>query len=166
MTAPRLELTGISKQYPAVKANDNISLRVQPGEIHALLGENGAGKSTLVRQLFGLYKPDEGKILVNGKEMHFNSPMDAISAGIGMIHQHFMLVPSLTVRENVAFGLTIAGASPQEKAEKVAEAARILATARTEADETATRQREDLAAEVRSLEDSRAKLASDIAQKV
>jgi simple sugar transport system ATP-binding protein len=101
----QMSMVGIVKRFPGVLANDHVDFDVKAGEIHALLGENGAGKSTLVRQLYGLYKPDEGKILVNGKEMHFNSPMDAITAGIGMIHQHFMLVPSLTVRENVALGL-------------------------------------------------------------
>ena len=101
----QMTMIGIVKRFPGVLANDHVDFDVKAGEIHALLGENGAGKSTLVRQLYGLYKPDEGKILVNDKEMHFNSPMDAIAAGIGMIHQHFMLVPSLTVRENVALGL-------------------------------------------------------------
>jgi len=95
-------MIGIVKRFPGVLANDHVDFEVKSGEIHALLGENGAGKSTLVRQLYGLYRPDEGKIVVNGKEMHFNSPQDAIDAGIGMIHQHFMLVPSLTVVENVA----------------------------------------------------------------
>jgi len=101
----QMSMIGIVKCFPGVLANDHIDFDVKAGEIHALLGENGAGKSTLVRQLYGLYKPDQGKILVNGKEQHFNSPQDAIAAGIGMIHQHFMLVPSLTVRENVALGL-------------------------------------------------------------
>jgi ABC-type uncharacterized transport system ATPase subunit len=98
-------MTGIVKRFPGVLANDHVDFDVKSGEIHALLGENGAGKSTLVRQLYGLYQPDEGKILINGKEMQFHSPQDAISAGVGMIHQHFMLVPSLTVVENVALGL-------------------------------------------------------------
>jgi general nucleoside transport system ATP-binding protein len=88
-----------------VLANDHVDFDVCTGEIHTLLGENGAGKSTLMRQLYGLYKPDEGKILVDGKEKHFRSPQDAILSGIGMIHQHFMLVPSLTVVENIALGL-------------------------------------------------------------
>jgi ABC-type uncharacterized transport system ATPase subunit len=105
---PRIDemrMSGIVKRFPGVLANDHIDLCVESGEILALLGENGAGKSTLVRQLYGLYRPDEGKILINDEEQRFNSPQDAINAGIGMIHQHFMLVPSLTVVENVALGL-------------------------------------------------------------
>lgn len=100
-----MRMIGIVKRFPGVLANDHVDFDVKAGEIHALLGENGAGKSTLMRQLYGLYKPDEGKILINGVEKTFNSPQDAIDAGIGMIHQHFMLVPSLTVVENVALGL-------------------------------------------------------------
>ena len=100
-----MRMQGIVKRFPGVLANDHVDFDVQAGEVHALLGENGAGKSTLMRQLYGLYKPDEGKILIDGQEMHFNSPLDAINAGIGMIHQHFMLVPSLTVVENIALGL-------------------------------------------------------------
>ena len=98
-------LENIVKKFPGVLANDNVCFDVNAGEIHALLGENGAGKSTLMRQLYGLYHPDSGKILLNGVEQHFRYPQDAIQAGIGMIHQHFMLVPSLTVVENVALGL-------------------------------------------------------------
>jgi simple sugar transport system ATP-binding protein len=101
----KAEMLGIVKRFPGVLANNQVDFDVHAGEIHALLGENGAGKSTLMRQLYGLYRPDEGKILLNGQEVRFNSPQDAIEAGIGMIHQHFMLVPSLTVRENVALGL-------------------------------------------------------------
>ncbi len=100
-----MRMTGIVKHFPGVLANDHVDFDIKSGEIHALLGENGAGKSTLVRQLYGLYRPDEGQISINNKEMHFSSPQDAIAAGIGMIHQHFMLVPSLTVVENVALGL-------------------------------------------------------------
>ncbi|NPV78302.1 MAG: ABC transporter ATP-binding protein [Anaerolineae bacterium] len=96
---------GIVKRFPGVLANDHVDFDVKAGEIHALLGENGAGKSTLMRQLYGLYQPDEGKILIDGVEHRFHSPKDAIRAGIGMIHQHFMLVPELTVVENVALGL-------------------------------------------------------------
>lgn len=101
----QMEMAGIVKRFPGVLANDHVDFDVKAGEIHALLGENGAGKSTLVRQLYGLYRPDEGSITINGRIQHFNSPQDAISAGIGMIHQHFMLVPSLTVVENIALGL-------------------------------------------------------------
>ncbi|MDT8897522.1 MAG: ABC transporter ATP-binding protein [Thermanaerothrix sp.] len=100
-----MRMIGIVKRFPGVLANDHVDFDVRAGEIHALLGENGAGKTTLMRQLYGLYRPDAGKILINGVEQHFNSPQDAIRAGIGMIHQHFMLVPSLTVVENVALGL-------------------------------------------------------------
>jgi ABC-type uncharacterized transport system ATPase subunit len=106
---PRIDemrMTGIVKRFPGVLANDHVDFDVKSGEIHALLGENGAGKSTLVRQLYGLYRPDEGSIQINGQEHRFHSPQAAIDAGIGMIHQHFMLVPSLTVVENVALGLS------------------------------------------------------------
>ena len=101
----KLQMVDITKQFPGVLANDKVNLEVNEGEILALLGENGAGKSTLMKQLYGLYKPDSGKILINGEEKVFNSPVDAINAGIGMIHQHFMLVSNLTVVENVALGL-------------------------------------------------------------
>ncbi|HWU39571.1 MAG TPA: ABC transporter ATP-binding protein, partial [Candidatus Acidoferrum sp.] len=100
-----LEMVEIVKRFPGVLANDHVSFDVKAGEVHALLGENGAGKSTLMRQLYGLYRPDEGEIRINGRPVQFHSPQDAIAAGIGMIHQHFMLVPSLTVTENVALGL-------------------------------------------------------------
>ncbi len=86
-------------------ANDHVSFEVQAGEVHALLGENGAGKRTLMRILYGLYQPDEGEILLDGQPVRLHSPADAIRHGIGMIHQHFMLVPTLTVAENVALGL-------------------------------------------------------------
>lgn len=105
MRIEEMRMVGIVKRFPGVLANDHVDFDVRAGEIHALLGENGAGKTTLMRQLYGLYRPDAGKILINGVEQHFNSPQDAIRAGIGMIHQHFMLVPSLTVVENVALGL-------------------------------------------------------------
>jgi general nucleoside transport system ATP-binding protein len=101
----RLEMRSIVKRFPGVLANDHVDFDVNAGEIHALLGENGAGKSTLMRQLYGLYKPDEGQILINGEPVIFHSPADAIRAGVGMIHQHFMLVSTLTVTENVALGL-------------------------------------------------------------
>ena len=101
----RVEMRGITKRFPGVLANDNVSFDVKAGEVHSLLGENGAGKSTLMRMLYGLYRPDEGEILIDGVPQIFRSPADAIHAGIGMIHQHFMLIPSLTVAENVALGL-------------------------------------------------------------
>ncbi|NJK78533.1 MAG: ABC transporter ATP-binding protein [Chloroflexaceae bacterium] len=106
--APRiqtLELRGVTKAFPGVLANDQVSLDVRSGEILALLGENGAGKSTLMKILYGLYQPDVGEILMNGQPVTIRSPQDAINLGIGMIHQHFMLVPELTVAENIALGL-------------------------------------------------------------
>jgi general nucleoside transport system ATP-binding protein len=99
-----LEMRGIRKEFPGVVANDDVSLDVRRGEVHALLGENGAGKSTLMNILYGLYKPDAGEISVNGKPVSFGSASDAIAAGIGMVHQHFMLIPVMTVAENVVLG--------------------------------------------------------------
>lgn len=101
----RVEMRHITKRFPGVLANDDVSFDVNAGEVHALLGENGAGKSTLMRMLYGLYRPDAGQILVNGQARVFHSPADPIRLGIGMIHQHFMLIPRLTVAENVALGL-------------------------------------------------------------
>ena len=100
-----LELRGITKRFPGVVANDDVNLIVHGGEVLALVGENGAGKSTLMNILYGLYKADEGEILVDGQPVHFTSPRDAIDAGIGMVHQHFMLVPVFTVAENVVLGV-------------------------------------------------------------
>ena len=102
--APILELRGITKQFPGVLANDHIDLTLEQGEIHALLGENGAGKTTLMNILYGLYQPDEGEIIVRGQPIKVHSPSDAISHGIGMVHQHFMLVPVFTITENVMLG--------------------------------------------------------------
>ena len=101
---PVLELRGITKRFPGVLANDHIDLTIEEGDILALLGENGAGKTTLMNILYGLYHQDEGEIIVRGKEINFESPTDAIAAGIGMVHQHFMLVPVFTVTENVMLG--------------------------------------------------------------
>jgi simple sugar transport system ATP-binding protein len=101
---PVLELRGITKRFPGVLANDHIDLTLEKGTIHALLGENGAGKTTLMNILYGLYRPDEGEIFVNGQKIEIHSPSDAISRGIGMVHQHFMLVPVFTVTENVMLG--------------------------------------------------------------
>jgi ABC-type uncharacterized transport system ATPase subunit len=100
-----VEMRGIVKRFPGVLANDHVDFDLRPGEVHALLGENGAGKSTLMSVLAGLYKPEAGTILVRGEPAAFNSPRDAISRGLGMIHQHFTLVPSLTVTENILLGL-------------------------------------------------------------
>jgi len=103
-TPPRLQMRGITKRFPGVVANDRIDLDVKAGEIHALLGENGAGKTTLMNVLFGLTRPDEGEILIDGQSVQIADPADAISRGIGMVHQHFMLVPVLTVAENILLG--------------------------------------------------------------
>jgi ABC-type uncharacterized transport system ATPase subunit len=100
-----LELKGITKRFGSLVANDRIDLSVAPGQVHALLGENGAGKTTLMNVLYGLLQPDEGEILLDGKPTQFHSPKDAIAAGIGMVHQHFMLVPVFTVAENVTLGI-------------------------------------------------------------
>lgn len=99
-----LEMRGITKIFPGVVANDNINLQIRQGEIHALLGENGAGKSTLMNILYGLYEPEKGEILFKGAPIRLRSPADAISRGIGMVHQHFMLVPPFTVAENIMLG--------------------------------------------------------------
>jgi simple sugar transport system ATP-binding protein len=102
---PAVEMRGIVKRFPGVLANDHVDFELRRGEIHGLLGENGAGKSTLMNVLAGLYRQEAGTILVNGKPKVFSSPRDAIKAGIGMVHQHFMLVPSQTVTENILLGL-------------------------------------------------------------
>jgi simple sugar transport system ATP-binding protein len=100
----KLELRGITKRFGDLVANDSIDLVVEPGEIHALLGENGAGKSTLMNVLYGLYQPDDGQILIDDQPVTFSGPGDALRAGIGMVHQHFMLIPVFTVAENVELG--------------------------------------------------------------
>src|SRR6266571_5917601 len=99
--APILELRGITKQFPGVLANDRVGFDLLKGEVHALLGENGAGKSTLMNILYGLYTPDEGEILLRGKPVELGSTKASIEHGIGMVHQHFMLIPVMTVAENI-----------------------------------------------------------------
>ena len=100
-----LEMKGVRKEFPGVLANDDVDLDIRRGEVHALLGENGAGKSTLMNILYGLYHPDAGEVLLHGKPVTFASARDAIQAGIGMVHQHFMLIPVMTVAENIVLGM-------------------------------------------------------------
>jgi ABC-type uncharacterized transport system ATPase subunit len=107
---PVLELRGITKEFPGTLANNHVDFDLARGEVHALLGENGAGKSTLMNVLYGLYRPDEGEIRVRGTPVTFHSPRDAIAQGIGMVHQHFMLIPVMTVAENI-----VLGSEPSEK---------------------------------------------------
>jgi len=102
---PMLVMRGITKRFPGVLANDRVDFEVREGEVHTLLGENGAGKSTLMRVLYGLYQAEEGEILLHGERVAISSPSVAIKHGIGMIHQHFMLVNTLSVAENVALGM-------------------------------------------------------------
>ena len=101
-----IELKNISKSFGSVQANQDINISVNSGEILGLLGENGAGKSTLMNILCGLYRPDDGKIIINQQETYFDNPGDAIKSGVGMVHQHFMLVPIFTVTENVILDKT------------------------------------------------------------
>ena len=105
----KLELRGITKKFPGVVANDDVNLTLSTGEVLALIGENGAGKSTLMSILYGMYRPDGGTITLDGNDVTFHSPADAIAAGIGMVHQHFMLVPNFTVAENVVLGVEPTG---------------------------------------------------------
>ncbi len=119
--ALQLELRGITKRFGSLVANDSIDLTVETGEIHALLGENGAGKSTLMNVLYGLLQPDAGQILLDGKPVSFHNPREALNAGIGMVHQHFMLVPVFTVAENVMLGVertTVLGLLNRRRARK------------------------------------------------
>src|SRR5690349_24245446 len=102
--APALELRGITKRFGTLVANNAVDFELRRGEIHALLGENGAGKSTLMNVLYGLHQPDEGQILLDGEPVSIDSPRRAIGLGIGMVHQHFMLVPVMTVAENLVLG--------------------------------------------------------------
>ena len=101
---PLVVMEGVSKRFPGVLANDDVSLELRAGEVHALIGENGAGKSTLMRVLYGVYPPDGGRIFVRGEEVKIASPRDAIALGIGMVHQHFVLVDPFTVAENIILG--------------------------------------------------------------
>ena len=100
-----IEMLHITKEFPGIKANDDITLQLRKGEVHALLGENGAGKSTLMSVLFGLYQPEQGKILKNGKEVAIRNPNDANALGIGMVHQHFKLVEVFSVLDNIILGV-------------------------------------------------------------
>jgi simple sugar transport system ATP-binding protein len=101
---PVVEMRGIVKRFPGVVANAGVDFDLRQGEIHALLGENGAGKTTLMNVLYGLYEPDAGEILLRGRPVRFSSARDAINHGLGMVHQHFMLVPPFTVAENIVLG--------------------------------------------------------------
>ncbi len=101
---PLLDMRGITKRFPGVVANERVDFNVHSGEVHALLGENGAGKTTLMKMLYGMVTPDAGEIWFGGRPVTLRSPADAIASGIGMVHQHFMLVSTLTVAENVALG--------------------------------------------------------------
>ena len=105
MSIPRLQLAHITKRYPSVVANSDVSLTVQPGETHAVLGENGAGKSTLMKIIYGSVKPDEGSVMFNGQPVHIRNPQEARALGISMVFQHFSLFDTLTVAENVWLGL-------------------------------------------------------------
>lgn len=115
-----IEMLNIRKEFPGIVANNNVNLQVKPGEIHVLLGENGAGKSTLMNVLFGLYQPEKGQIKVKGKEVKITNPNTATDLGIGMVHQHFMLVDTFTVTQNIILGEepTRFGKIDLEKAEK------------------------------------------------
>ena len=124
-----LELRGITKQFPGVLANDHIDFELRRGEVHALLGENGAGKSTLMNVLYGLYHPDEGEILIEGEPVRIHTPKQAIERGIGMVHQHFMLIPVMTVAENIVLateprraGVLLDYASARKRVEELASA--------------------------------------------
>ncbi|MCP4226929.1 MAG: ATP-binding cassette domain-containing protein, partial [Actinomycetia bacterium] len=111
---PAVLLEGITKRFPGVVANDGVELKVELGEIHAIAGENGAGKSTLMKILYGMQQPDEGTMTVNGEEVQFHSPTAAIEAGIGMVHQHFMLADNVAVLENI-----ILGAEPMSAGDRI-----------------------------------------------
>src|SRR3954470_5559047 len=99
-----IEVLGVTKRFPGVIANADVNIAVRRGTVHAIVGENGAGKSTLMKMLYGMQRPDEGEIWINGKPVAFSSPSDAIAAGVGMVHQHFMLADNFTVLENIVLG--------------------------------------------------------------
>ena len=122
MTTTRLQLSGITKRYPGVVANSGVSLTVQPGEVHAVLGENGAGKSTLMKIIYGSVKPDEGTVMFNGKPVHIRNPQEARALGISMVFQHFSLFDTLTVAENVWLGLDKSLTLPEVSASITAKA--------------------------------------------
>ena len=112
-----IELKGITKRFPGIVANDHISISFEEGEIHTLAGENGAGKSTLMNILYGLYQPDEGELLIRGEPVKFSNSKDSIRHKIGMVHQHFMLIPKLTVTENIIVGQEIGTALKVDRTE-------------------------------------------------
>jgi simple sugar transport system ATP-binding protein len=125
-SSPLVRLEGVTKTFPGVVANDAVDLEVAAGEVHALLGENGSGKTTLMNVLYGMYRPDRGRILIRGTETHFRSPRDAIQRGIAMVHQHFMLVGVLTVAQNLALALAAAGERASPRLDLRAAEARIV----------------------------------------
>ena len=100
----KVQLEGLVKSFPGIRAVDGVSLEYEPGKLYALVGENGAGKSTLMKLLYGMLQPEEGRILLDGEAVRFKNPQDAIARGIGMVHQHFMLVDTLSAAENVVLG--------------------------------------------------------------
>ena len=116
-----INIKNISKSFPGVLANDDVSFDIMNGTIHAIVGENGAGKSTLMKILYGMQKPDNGELKINGQDTKFQSPKDAISAGIGMVHQHFMLADNLTVWENIVLGIDRSNLSKIKKTEYIPE---------------------------------------------
>ncbi len=125
-----LEVVDLVKRFPGVKANDGVNLTLRKGEVHSILGENGAGKSTLMKLIYGLYQPDSGEIRLEGKPVKFHSPRDAIRAGIGMVHQHFMLIPALTVADNIVLGdepggITYKRAEAEKKVRELSEKYRL-----------------------------------------
>jgi simple sugar transport system ATP-binding protein len=111
-TAHAVAALGVTKRFPGIVANDDVTFEVRRGEVHALLGENGAGKTTLSNVLTGLYRPDEGSVVVDGRAVVFDSPRDAIDAGIGMVHQHFRLIPTFSVAENIVLGTEVPKRGP------------------------------------------------------